>query len=81
LAAALLTEPRLLVLDEPANGLDPAGKHHMHRVITGLAAGGTAVVLSSHRMDDLAALCSEVTLLTTGRVVFYGPVSKLASCD
>jgi ABC-2 type transport system ATP-binding protein len=79
LAAALLTTPRLLVLDEPANGLDPAGKHHVHRVITKLAAGGTAVVLSSHRMDDLAALCSEVTVLATGRVVFSGPVSKLAA--
>ncbi|SNS64094.1 ABC-2 type transport system ATP-binding protein [Streptosporangium subroseum] len=79
LAAALLTKPRLLVLDEPANGLDPAGKHHVHRVITGLAADGTAVVLSSHRMDDLAALCSEVTILATGRVVFSGPVSKLAA--
>ncbi|HEX6471492.1 MAG TPA: ABC transporter ATP-binding protein [Streptosporangiaceae bacterium] len=79
LAAALLTKPRLLVLDEPANGLDPAGKHHVHRVITGLAADGTAVVISSHRMDDLAALCSEVTILATGRVVFSGPVSKLAA--
>ncbi|MEU7889014.1 ABC transporter ATP-binding protein [Microbispora bryophytorum] len=79
LAAALLTKPRLLVLDEPANGLDPAGKHHVHRVIAGLAAEGTAVVLSSHRMDDLAALCSEVTILATGRVVFSGPVSKLAA--
>jgi ABC-2 type transport system ATP-binding protein len=51
----------------------------VHRVITGLAADGTAVVLSSHRMDDLAALCSEVTILATGRVVFSGPVSKLAA--
>ncbi|GII33406.1 ABC transporter ATP-binding protein [Planotetraspora mira] len=79
LAAALLTTPRLLVLDEPANGLDLAGKQHVHRVITGLAAEGTAVVLSSHRMDDLAALCSEVTILATGRVVFSGPLSKLAA--
>jgi ABC-2 type transport system ATP-binding protein len=79
LAAALLTRPRLLVLDEPANGLDPAGTRHVHRVLTGLAARGTAVVLSSHRMDDLAALCSEVTLLAAGRVVFSGPVSKLVA--
>jgi ABC-2 type transport system ATP-binding protein len=78
LAAALLTRPRLLVLDEPANGLDPIGTRHVHRVLTGLAAR-TSVVLSSHRMDDLAALCSEVTLLATGRVVFSGPVSRLAS--
>ncbi|MGI8521818.1 MAG: ABC transporter ATP-binding protein [Nocardioides sp.] len=79
LAAALLTKPRLLVLDEPANGLDPAGSAHLHGVLTRLAADGTAVVLSSHRMDDLAVLCSEVTLLASGRVVFSGPVGKLAA--
>ena len=79
LAAALLTRPRLLVLDEPANGLDPAGSRHVHRVLSSLAAHGTSVVLSSHRMDELAALCSEVTLLATGRVVFSGPVSKLVA--
>lgn len=79
LAAALLTKPRLLVLDEPSNGLDPAGKRHVHAVLTRLAADGTGVVLSSHRMDDLEALCSEVTILATGRVVFSGPLSKLAA--
>ena len=79
LAAALLSKPRLLVLDEPSNGLDPAGKRHVHGVLTRLAAGGTAVVMSSHRMDDLEALCSEVTILATGRVVFSGPLSKLAA--
>jgi ABC-2 type transport system ATP-binding protein len=79
LAAALLTQPRLLVLDEPSNGLDPAGKKQVHGVLTRLAAAGTAVVLSSHRMDDLEALCSEVTILATGRVVFSGPLGKLAA--
>lgn len=79
LAAALLTKPRLLVLDEPANGLDPAGKKHVHGVLGRLAADGTAVVLSSHNMDDLEALCSEVTILAAGRVVFSGPLSKLAT--
>ncbi|XUL90338.1 ABC transporter ATP-binding protein [Streptomyces galilaeus] len=79
LAAALVTRPRLLVLDEPSNGLDPAGKRHVHGVLSRLAADGTAVVLSSHRMDDLEALCSEVTILATGRVVFSGPLSKLAA--
>ncbi|MGW4525686.1 ABC transporter ATP-binding protein [Amycolatopsis sp. NPDC004378] len=79
LAAALLAEPRLLVLDEPANGLDPAGKKHVHGVLGRLAAGGTTVVLSSHRMDDLEALCSEVTILATGRVVFTGPLAKLSA--
>ena len=79
LAAALLWEPRLLVLDEPANGLDPAGKRQVHRVLADLADAGVTVVLSSHRMDDLAALCHEVTLLSAGRVVFTGPVRKLAA--
>jgi ABC-2 type transport system ATP-binding protein len=79
LAAALLTKPRLLVLDEPSNGLDPAGKKHVHGVLTRLAADGTTVVVSSHRMDDLEALCSEVTILATGRVVFSGPLSKLSA--
>ncbi|MGV9856275.1 ABC transporter ATP-binding protein [Streptomyces sp. NPDC003442] len=79
LAAALLTRPRLLVLDEPSNGLDPAGKKHVHGVLNRLAADGTAVVLSSHNMDDLEALCSEVTILAAGRVVFSGPLSKLAT--
>ena len=78
LAAALLTKPRLLVLDEPANGLDPAGKKHVHGVLNRLVADGATVILSSHRMDDLEALCSEVTILSTGRVVFSGPLHKLS---
>jgi ABC-2 type transport system ATP-binding protein len=78
LAAALLTKPRLLVLDEPANGLDPAGKRHVHRTLARLATGGATVILSSHRMDDLAELCSEVTILAAGRTTFSGPLSKLA---
>ena len=79
LAAALVGDPWLLVVDEPANGLDPAGKRQVHRVLTGLASEGRTVILSSHRMDDLAALCDEVTLLSAGRVVFTGPIRKLAA--
>jgi ABC-2 type transport system ATP-binding protein len=81
LASALLTRPRLLSLDEPSNGLDPAGKRHMHGVLRRLAADGTTVILSSHRMEDVEALCSEVTILVTGRVVFTGPLSKLSAED
>jgi ABC-2 type transport system ATP-binding protein len=81
LAAALLTKPRLLILDEPSNGLDPTGKKHVYGVLTRLAADGTAVMLSSHRMDDVEQLCSDVTILSTGRVAFSGPISKLASED
>jgi ABC-2 type transport system ATP-binding protein len=78
LAAALLTRPRLLILDEPSNGLDPTGRKHVQGVLRRLAADGTAVLLSSHQMDDLEALCSEVTIVAAGRVVFSGPLSKLA---
>ncbi|WP_194925063.1 ABC transporter ATP-binding protein [Catenulispora pinisilvae] len=78
LAAAMLTKPKLLVLDEPANGLDPSGKKQVHGVLNRLVAAGVTVILSSHRMDDLEALCSEVTILSTGRVVFSGPLNKLS---
>ena len=81
LAAALLTEPQLLVLDEPSNGLDPAAKRQVHGVLRQLASGGTTVILSSHRMDDLEELCSEVTILVTGCVVFTGPLGKLSTDD
>src|SRR5262249_28728321 len=77
LAAALLTMPRLLALDEPVNGLDPAGKNHVHKVLARLAEDGSAVVLSSHRMEDVEALCSEDTIIGHGRVAFSGPIDKL----
>lgn len=78
LAAAMVLKPRLLVLDEPSNGLDPAGRRDVHRVITRLAQEGTAVVISSHRMDEVARHCSRVTLLSVGHVVFSGQVAELA---
>lgn len=79
LAVALLARPRLLVLDEPANGLDPAGTDHVHRVIEELAAAGASVLLSSHQMDELAALCRTITVLHRGNVAFDGTVSDLAA--
>ena len=81
LAAAVLARPRVLVLDEPANGLDPAGTRVVREVIAGLAAEGVAVVLSTHRMDDLAVLCDAVTVLHAGRVVHAGPPSSLVPAD
>lgn len=78
LAASMLLHPRLLVLDEPSNGLDPAGRRDVQQVIADLARGGTAVVISSHRMDDIARQCTRVTLLSVGRVVFDGQVAELA---
>lgn len=78
LAASLLSRPRVLVLDEPANGLDPVGQRLVHGVLADLAASGATVIFSSHRMDDVAAVCAQVTLMAAGRVVFTGPPSSLA---
>ena len=79
LATALLGRPRLLVLDEPTNGLDPAGRRGIRRILTRLADEGATVVVSSHNMGDLMTLCDEVTILSAGRVVFTGPVAELAT--
>jgi ABC-2 type transport system ATP-binding protein len=77
IAAALLREPRLLVLDEPANGLDPAGMRDMRALVRGLADGGLTVLLSSHDMDEVELLCHDVTILRTGEVVYDGSLDAL----
>jgi ABC-2 type transport system ATP-binding protein len=77
IAAALLRDPRLLVLDEPANGLDPAGVRDMRALVRGLADGGLTVLLSSHDMDEVELLCHDVTILRTGEVVYDGAVDAL----
>jgi ABC-2 type transport system ATP-binding protein len=77
IAAALIRRPRMLILDEPANGLDPAGARDMRHLIRRLAADGLTVLLSSHVMADVEALCDDVTILHHGRVAYAGPVSRL----
>ncbi len=77
LASALVGRPRLVVLDEPTNGLDPGGKRDVREVIRDLAAADVAVLLSSHQMDDIEALCSTVTVMSGGRVAFDGDLRSL----
>jgi ABC-2 type transport system ATP-binding protein len=77
IAAALLRDPRLLILDEPASGLDPAGTRDMRALIVRLATEGTTVLLSSHDMDEVEDLCDDVTIMRTGRVVFDGSMEQL----
>jgi ABC-2 type transport system ATP-binding protein len=77
IAAALLRAPRLLVLDEPANGLDPAGTRDLQALLRDLAAGGTAVLLSSHDLGALEDVCDAVTVLRAGRTVFAGSMAAL----
>jgi len=76
-AASLLRDPQLLVLDEPANGLDPAGIRDMRALIKRLAADGLTVLLSSHDMLEVEEICDNVTIMRTGAVVFHGEIDKL----
>jgi ABC-2 type transport system ATP-binding protein len=77
LAAALLRQPRLLVVDEPANGLDAAGARDLHASFARLAAQGLSVLLSSHNMVEIDQLCDQVTVLRGGRVVFAGSIGDM----
>jgi ABC-2 type transport system ATP-binding protein len=77
LAAALLGEPHLLLLDEPTIGLDPVGRREVGALLRRLAGEGIAVLLSSHDMDEVAEVCDGVTILATGRVVWDGEIGRL----
>jgi ABC-2 type transport system ATP-binding protein len=76
-AASLLREPRLLVLDEPANGLDPGGIRDMRALVKRLAERGLTVLLSSHHMDEVEEICDNVTIMARGRVAFHGSIGDL----
>ena len=78
-AASLMREPRLLVLDEPANGLDPAGIRDMRALVKRLAASGLTVLLSSHHMDEVEEICDNVTIMRRGTVAFHGTIADLRS--
>jgi ABC-2 type transport system ATP-binding protein len=77
LAAALVRAPRLLLLDEPTSALDPAGVRDVRALAKELAAEGTAIVFSSHDLVEVEELCSTVTILRQGQVVFDGTVAAL----
>jgi ABC-2 type transport system ATP-binding protein len=77
LALALLRRPRLLVLDEPTNGLDPQGIHEVRDLLLALNADGTTVFLSSHLLSEVGHLCSRVGVLDGGRMVLQEELSDL----
>ncbi|HSP36822.1 MAG TPA: ABC transporter ATP-binding protein [Frankiaceae bacterium] len=77
LAAALLRTPRLLVLDEPTNGLDPAGVREMRDLLGKLNAAGTTVLLSSHQLGEVQSLCTRVGMVSHGRMVVQDSVASL----
>ena len=77
IAAALLRRPRLLILDEPATGLDPAGMRDMRLLIRSLADQGITVLLSSHQLPEVQDLCDRVAIVDRGRVVYEGALADL----
>src|SRR5437764_2100534 len=76
-ARSLLADPELLILDEPTNGLDPAGIHEFRDMIRGFVAEGRTVLLSSHLLDEVEKICDEVAIVDRGRVVMRGPLAEL----
>ena len=76
-AACLLGDPQLLILDEPMNGLDPAGMHEMRDMILSLVAEGRTVVLSSHLLDEVERTCDAVAIVDQGRIIRQGPIAQL----
>jgi len=77
IAAALLSDPQLLLLDEPANGLDPAGIVDMRETLRRLAAGGKTVFVSSHILGEVQVMVDMIGIITAGRLVREGPIKEL----
>lgn len=77
IGAALLTDPELILLDEPTNGLDPAGVHEMRQLILRLASIGKTVFLSSHILYEIQQVCNRVAILQKGRLLKQGNVQEL----
>ncbi len=77
IAASLLRAPRLLLLDEPTTGLDPAGMRDMRALVKRLAEEGITVLLSSHLLSEVEELCNRVAIIRSGRIVYAGELSEL----
>ncbi len=77
IAGALLGDPRLLILDEPINGLDPAGVHEMRGLVGRLATGDRTVLVSSHVLAELEQVCDWLIVIDHGRLVYQGPADEL----
>jgi ABC-2 type transport system ATP-binding protein len=76
-AACLLADPELLLLDEPMNGLDPAGMAEMRELILSMVADGRTVVLSSHLLDEIERTCDAVAIVDHGTIIRQGPIAEL----
>lgn len=80
-AAALLREPELVILDEPANGLDPAGIREIRTLLRGLADRGITVFVSSHLLAEIQTICDHLVMIDQGRIVFQGGIQELLAAQ
>jgi len=81
LAVALLHSPRLLLLDEPTVGVDPQSRNHIYETLNKMNAEGIAIVLCTHIMEEAERLCSKVTLLDRGSVIFAGDMNEIDNLE
>ena len=79
IAGVLAMQPKVLILDEPAAGLDPAGRQEILDIVSGIHAQGTTVIMVSHSMDDVARLCRRIIVLEKGRVALDGSCAEVFS--
>jgi ABC-2 type transport system ATP-binding protein len=79
IAAAMLGDPSVLILDEPANGLDPEGIRWMRELLQGLAAQGRTILVSSHLLSEMQALADDVVIVAAGRLLRQGAVTEVLS--
>lgn len=79
IASALLNDPEVLILDEPTNGLDPQGIHHIREIIKTIATNGTTILLASHLLDEVEKVCSHVVILRKGKSLYSGPVEGMTA--
>ena len=79
IAAALLGDPELLILDEPLNGLDPAGIHEMRRLIGRLADGSRTLLISSHVLAELDQVCDWLVVIDRGGLLYQGPATDFGA--
>jgi ABC-2 type transport system ATP-binding protein len=80
-AAAIMHDPEMVILDEPTNGLDPAGIREFRALIRHVAAEGTTVFVSSHILSEVEQMCDDVAILKTGRLIAQGPVASVISAS
>jgi len=77
IAAALLSNPELLILDEPTNGLDPAGIVEIRELLRDLGRNGRTVIVSSHQLSEIEAVCDHLVVIRFGELIFSGPMTEI----